>query len=113
MKSAITDELMREMMTRTRAFAAVILKPGPRFGEPGSEKIIWEHGRRNFELRAAGLLRIVCPIRDGGGVAGIGIFDGPVDEIERLMREDPAVEAGVLVFEIHACRSFPGDALPG
>lgn len=107
----ITDEYMREMMTRTREFAAVILELGPRFGEPGADKIIWEHGRRNFALRAEGRLRIVCPIRDGGNVAGIGIFDGTADEIDALMRDDPAVVAGILTYEVHACRSFPGDAL--
>jgi hypothetical protein len=108
----ITDEFMREMMTRTREYTAVVLKRGPRFGEPGADKVIWEHGRRNFSLRAEGLLRIVCPIRDGSEVAGIGIFVGSVEETERLMREDPAIAAGILVHEVHSCRSFPGDALP-
>jgi hypothetical protein len=28
------------------------------------------------------------------------------------MQEDPAVKAGVLIYELHACRGFPGDALP-
>jgi hypothetical protein len=31
---------------------------------PGAEKIIWEHARRNFLLRAQGLLLIVCPNTD-------------------------------------------------
>jgi len=108
----ITDDDMRQMIATTREFAAVILRHGPRHGEPGAAPIIWEHGRRNFALRAEGLLRIVCPIRDASNVAGIGIFAGSVDEIDRLMREDPAVKAGVLVHEVHPCRSFPGDALP-
>jgi hypothetical protein len=29
------------------------------------------------------------------------------------MDEDPAVKAGVFVYEVHPCRSFPGDSLPG
>jgi hypothetical protein len=28
------------------------------------------------------------------------------------MNEDPAAKEGVFVYEIHACRSFPGDRLP-
>jgi len=28
------------------------------------------------------------------------------------MDQDPAVKEGVLVYEAHPCRSFPGDCLP-
>jgi len=27
------------------------------------------------------------------------------------MKDDPAVKQGVLVYELHRCRSFPGDSL--
>jgi hypothetical protein len=87
------------------------LKPGPRRFEPGADKVIGEHGRRNYALRAEGILPIVCPIGDGE-VAGIGILDRSVEEADVLMREDPAVKQGVLVYSLHACWSFPGDALP-
>ncbi len=80
---------------------------------PGAEKIIWEHARRNFFLRARGLLPIVCPITDGGDLAGVGIFNADVDEVKSIMDQDPAVKEGVLVYEAHPCRSFPGDCLPG
>src|SRR5215831_353923 len=62
---------------------------GPRLNEPGSDKIIWEHGRRNFALRAEGILAIVCPVRDDSDVAGIGIFKASVEEVDRLIRDDP------------------------
>lgn len=80
--------------------------------EPGAEKIIWEHGRRNFELRAQGALAIVCPVRDGSDVAGIGIFTGNPEETERIMDGDPAVHAGILAYEIHPTGTFPGSQLP-
>jgi hypothetical protein len=57
------------------------------------------------------LLSIVCPVGDDQ-VAGVGVFNASSGEVDRLMREDPAVQAGVLVYELHACHSFPGDALP-
>jgi len=79
---------------------------------PGAEKIIWEHARRNFLLRARGLLPIVCPITNGGDLAGIGIFNADVDEAKAIMDQDPAVKEGILVYEAHPCRSFPGDCLP-
>jgi hypothetical protein len=107
----ITDEYMKEMLPKAKAYTFLLLRPGPRRFEPGADKTIWEHGRRNFALRAEGILRIVCPIGDQE-IAGIGIFDRPIEEVDALMREDPAVKEGVLVYSLHACRSFPGDALP-
>src|SRR6266576_3893631 len=108
----ITDEYMRQMLPTTRNYSVVILKAGPHKHEPGAEPIIWEHGRRNFALRADGVLAIVCPISDGSNVAGVGIFNADVEKVTKIMDEDPAVQAGVLIYEIHACRSFPGSCLP-
>jgi hypothetical protein len=111
-RTTITDELMRQRISATRNYCIVILKAGPKKNEEGAEKIIWEHGRRNFALRADGVLSIVCPISDGSNVSGIGIFNAPVEEVTKIMDEDPAVQAGVLIYETHACRGFPGDSLP-
>jgi len=55
---------------------------------------------------------IVCPVVDDSGWSGIGIFDVPLDEAVRIMDGDPAVQAGVLSYEVHLVRSFPGDSLP-
>jgi hypothetical protein len=49
---------------------------GPNRHMEGVDGIIWEHGRRNFSLRADGLLSIICPVGDGTQVAGVGIFKG-------------------------------------
>ena len=110
--TTITDEFMHEMLTKTKSYCIVILKAGPKKNEPGADKILWEHGRRNFVLRAEGILSIVCPIADGSDIAGVGIFNAPVEEVQRLMDDDPGVQAGVFTYELHPCRSFPGDSLP-
>jgi len=110
--SQITDEFMTQMLSRARDFSIVILKAGPNDSSPGAEKIIWEHTRRNFLLRARGLLPIVCPVTDGSDLAGIGIFNGDVYLARSIMDQDPAVKEGILVYEAHPCRSFPGDCLP-
>jgi len=110
--TVITDEFMRQMLTTTRKYCVVILKAGPKRNEDGVEKIIWEHARRNFALRSEGVLSIVCPISDGSDVTGVGIFNADVEEVKKIMDEDPGVKAGVIVYEIHASRSFPGDSLP-
>jgi len=108
----ITDDFMRQMLAASQEYSAVILKKGPAYSAPGSDKIRWEHGRRNFALRSEGILSIVCPMTDSGDVRGLCIFNGTVEEITKVMDEDPAVKAGALVYEIHPCRSFPGDRLP-
>ena len=110
--TTITDEFMRQRISQTKNYCIVILKVGPNRNMDGVEKIIWEHGRRNFALRADGILSIVCPISDESKLAGIGIFNAHVEEVKKIMDGDPAVQAGVLVYETHLCRGFPGDSLP-
>jgi hypothetical protein len=110
--TTITDEFMKQMMTTTKSYTIVILKNGPNRDRPDLPQIIWEHGRRNFSLRADGLLSIVCPVRDGSGINGIGIFSTDENETKKIMEGDPGVIAGVFVYEIHPTRSFPGDSLP-
>jgi hypothetical protein len=108
----ITDDYMREMLPKTKKYCIVILKAGPEGQQPGVEKIIWEHGRRNFALKAEGLMPIVCPVMDGSEVNGVGIFAAGAEETRKIMDEDPGVQAGVFVYELHPCRSFPGSSLP-
>ena len=108
----ITDEHMRQALTTTKSYSLVILKAGPNRRAPGADAIVWEHGRRNFSLRAERSLAVVCPVGDGSDVCGIGIFDRTVEATREIMEGDPGVRAGVFTYEVHPCRSFPGDALP-
>lgn len=107
----ITDNFMREMISRTRNYCVVILKAGPNRNMHGAEKIIWEHARRNFAIRARGLLPIICPVMDGSEISGVGILNAEISEVLSQMDEDPAEKEGVFSYEIHSCRSFPGDSL--
>jgi hypothetical protein len=108
----ITDEYMRERLAASRSYTVVTLHRGPRYHALEAQSIIWEHGRRNFELRAAGALAIVGPVPDDTDLAGIGIFTLGIDEVRALMASDPAVAAGVLTAQVHPMRGFPGDGLP-
>jgi hypothetical protein len=108
----VTDEYMREMLAKATSYTIVFLKHGPKWDDAGAGGIVWEHGRRNFELRAAGRLAIVCPIRDGSEWSGVGIFDGSPEDVAAIMDGDPGVEAGVFTYEVHPTRSFAGDSLP-
>ena len=111
--TVITDEYMQQMIAKTKEYHIVLLKPGPKAGDhPDVKTLIWEHARRNFSLRADGLLSIVCPVTAETGVSGLGIFRTSADETKDIMNSDPAVQAGIFVYEIHPCKSFPGDSLP-
>ena len=59
-----SDEQMQAAMTQTREYTVVVLEAGPQYGTEAAKPVIWEHGRRNFELRADGILNIVCRITD-------------------------------------------------
>jgi hypothetical protein len=108
----ISDEYMHEMLAKTKGYAVVFLKAGPNINAPDARPTIFEHGRRNFALRAEGVLPIVCPVTDDSEWAGIGIFDASPEEVTRIMDADPGVQAGIFTYEVHTVRSFPGDTLP-
>lgn len=108
----ISDEFMKERLSLAKSYTLMILKDGPNRGMEGERNIIWEHGRRNFALREAGLMPIVCPVGDNSPVCGIGIFALGPEEVKKICDEDPGVRAGIFVYELHPCRGFPGSRLP-
>jgi hypothetical protein len=107
----ITDEYMQEMLGKSRAYTAMLLRLTEKAAEPGADLLVWEHGRRNFALRAQRKLPIVCPTTDESDWAGVAIFDASVDEVERIMEEDPGVKAGIFTYELHPVMGFPGSTL--
>jgi hypothetical protein len=70
----------------------------------------WEHGRRNFELREARILAIVCPLGGDSNLRGLESSMPTAMRRRRYMMDDPAVKAKVLTFEVFPCHGFPGDA---
>ena len=108
----ITDEYMQQMLAKTKIYTLMLLKPGPNAERGDLQRIIWEHGRNNFKLRAEGLLSIVCPVARQSEVVGIGIFNADEDVVHERLREDPAIKEGVFTYELLPVRSFPGDSLP-
>jgi hypothetical protein len=109
---APTDEEMKVRIGQSKAYSIVILKKTAKFAEEGAMAIVWEHGRRNFQLKDEGLLPIVCPATDGTELSGVGIFVGTPDEVKIIMDGDPGVQAGIFTYELHSCRGFPGSTLP-
>jgi uncharacterized protein YciI len=100
------------MLQTTKRYTLVILHRTSKRNEAGADKIVWEHGRRNFELRRDGLLSIVGPVvQDETDVTGVCIFTSDLERTKKIMDEDPAVKAGIFTYEAHLIESFPGDAL--
>ena len=110
--AGITDDYMKQMLAKTKCYCMVILKDGPNRNGEDAKEIVWEPGRRNFALRRDGVLSIVCPVSGDVDIAGFGIFNSSAEETKKLMDEDPGIKAGIFVYEIYVCRSFPGDSLP-
>lgn len=107
-----TDEEMRERLAQSRDYTMALLRVAPAADLSQSRPLIWEHGRRNFSLRADGILPIVLRAADDSDWAGVGIFNASPAETERILLEDPAIQAGVLTYELHPVKGFPGDCLP-
>jgi uncharacterized protein YndB with AHSA1/START domain len=109
---AISDDTMRARLAGTSTYSAALLRATDTFVRPAVDPIVWEHGRRNMALVDAGLLSVVLPVNDDSDLAGIGIFAASVDDTRAILADDPGVRAGILSFEVHPVRGFPGAALP-
>ena len=62
-------------------------------------------------LIEAGELLVVLPFSGDTELAGLGIFAGDSDRVAAILDGDPAVAAGILRYELHPARGFPGAAL--
>lgn len=107
----ITDEYMKRALDNAVRFTVVVLRSTPRRFEAGADKIVWEHGRRLFQLRKEGKLCVVCPVIESGDISGFCIFSAGKEETREIMNADPAVMAGIFEIGLYATSSFPGDSL--
>jgi len=108
----ITDEFMQQRLAQAQSYTLVVLKRTPKLTRPDVDPIIWEHGRRNMALQQAGLMPIVCPVRDESEWAGICILTDSLERARQILGEDPGVKAGIFTFDVHPVGGFPGSALP-
>ena len=107
----ITDEYFKERHSKLKDYTIVLLKPTTKSKEDGARAVIMEHTRKNMALQLDGVVSIVCPIFGDFDIAGLYIFSVTVDEVKRIMDDDPAVKAGIFQYEIYPCKGFPGDSL--
>jgi len=66
-------------------------------------------------LYAEGKLKVAGPFGDDGNWSGIFIFDCPTkEEVEALLKSDPAISAGRLSYDIRPWWTAPtGSFIPG
>ncbi len=108
----ITDEYMRQMQEKTKEYCVCILRMTAKRAQTGANRLVAEHNRRIYALRAQGPIAILCQVSDGSGISAVVIFNASLDEVKKLMEEDPAVQEGIFTYELHVSNSFPGDLLP-
>jgi hypothetical protein len=107
----ITDDFMMQRLSESGSYTLLILTRTPKYRRPEVDPIIWEHGRRNMALQQAGLMPIVCPVRDESEYAGICILTVSTDRAAEIYCEDPGVKAGIFTFEVHPVSGFlPSDS---
>ena len=111
----ITDEYVNEKVSKGRQYILVHLLKGPNYDSDriSQEEIQKAHLRHLFKLKAGGKLLLVGPLIEKSELRGIAIYDVPETvEAKKLVEDDPAVKAGVFVYEIYRWFGIPGDGLP-
>jgi uncharacterized protein YciI len=64
------------------------------------------------KMAESGKLQIAGPFGDDGNWRGIFIFDvATEEEVIELLKDDPAIQAGRLTYEIHPWLTLPGGSL--
>jgi uncharacterized protein len=88
-----------------RYYVLGLLRRGPNSGsgtKEEAEKIQAGHMANIRKMAEAGKLLVAGPIGDDGDLRGIFIFDAKSpDEVRALAAEDPAIQSGRLVLELH------------
>ncbi|MEV6073188.1 hypothetical protein AB0L82_42155 [Nocardia sp. NPDC052001] len=107
----MTDEEIQAVAATAKPYSLVLLHWGPNRTMDGANAIELEHQRRMVSLRADGIIAVLCPVASDT-VAGVAIMTVSVDEATKLIAEDPCVQAGMLIPEVHLCHGFPGDTIP-
>lgn len=111
MGTTVTDEQIRQLAETAKPYSLAVLHWGPQRHMDGAEAIELEHQRRMVTLRADGVIAILCPVASDT-VSGIAIMTVSPEEAKEIMDADPCVQAQMILCEVHACHSFPGDMLP-
>ena len=88
----------------------VIYRPGPAWlaGKPVWEQPLKEHAKYMLSLYVKGSMKLAGPLTDNaGGAVVLAVADE--SEAKAIVTEDPAVKAGIFVYEMHPWELKPWD----
>ena len=111
MKVHVTNDQVEELARSAVPYSLVILRWGPRRGTSDVAPVEAEHQRRMVQLRADGVIAILCPVASDS-VCGVVVMNVTTTEAGTIMREDPCVRGQVMTYDVYQCHGFPGDRLP-
>lgn len=100
---------------KLKQYYFVMLVKGPHRDDIDSlslVKIQEGHMANINKMAESGKLQIAGPFGDDGNWRGIFIFDvATEEEVRELLKDDPAIQAGRLAYEIHPWWTMPGGCL--
>ncbi len=113
--AAFAQEESTSKTPKLKQYYFVMLVRGPKAGEIDSlslVKIQEGHMANINKMAELGKLQIAGPFGDDGIWRGIFIFDAETEEeVKDLLKDDPAIQAGRLSYEIHPWWTMPGACL--
>lgn len=88
----------------------VIYRPGPSWlvGKSVSEQPLKEHGKYMLSLYVKGSMTLAGPLTDNAGGAVV-LAVANESEAKAIVTEDPAVKAGIFIYEMHPWELKPWD----
>ncbi|HVT83732.1 MAG TPA: YciI family protein [Chitinophagaceae bacterium] len=111
------QDLNKDKLMQIRQYWFVLLTKGPSRSQDSATaaKIQKGHLANIMRLYKEGKIKVAGPFGEDGDWQGIFIFDcEKKEEVEQLLKTDPAISAGRLNFEIHSWWTAPmGSFVPG
>jgi uncharacterized protein YciI len=98
--------------TATKATYLVIYRPGPAWltGKSVMEQPLKEHGKYMLSLYIKGSMKAAGPLTDNA--SGAVLLDVSNEaEARAIVANDPAVQSGIFVYEMHQWKLQPWDEL--
>ncbi|WP_018262017.1 VOC family protein [Methylobacterium sp. WSM2598] len=106
----VTDAALQGLLRGRAPGLAFLITRGPRYDDPATAPLQWEHARAMTTLLRDGPLTHVTALVDGAEVLGFGLIDVATrEEAEAVLAADPGVAGGRLAVTLLTALSFTPD----
>jgi uncharacterized protein len=110
--AALVAALMPAQKYEMERYVFGLFRKGPKFtseDSPERQKIQEGHMANINRMAESGALLVAGPLLDNGDARGILIFkDTPLEDVRKMIDQDPAVQSGRLVVELHPWMAAKG-----